>query len=126
VRRGQTLVATLIVIVIMLALAVVLFRGSGAFSSPGESQSSRPDGMGQTVLGDVRLRAIDTQCQNNLRQVRGSVEVYNSMNEDMFPESLQATRLPADFLQCPLGKVAYLYEPAQGYVSCPHPGHEKY
>ncbi len=122
--RGNTLVGTLITIAIMAVLAVVLFKGSGAFG--GKSAPARKDGLGTTVMGQVRYDAKDTVCQSNLQQVRMSLQIAESDNDDKPPETLQATHLGADFYKCPLGGEPYIYDPATGKVHCPHPGHEKY
>jgi len=125
VKRGQTLVATLIVIAIMAILAVVLLRGSGALSS-GPAQSSRPDGKGTTTMGAAEWAARDTVCQSNLGQVRAAITILMGANEDHPPEDIKETKLPKEFYFCPVGKEPYTYDATTGQVHCPHPGHEKY
>ena len=122
-QRGQTLVASLIVIAIILVLAVVLLRGSGAFT--GAPASNRADGKGTTVVGAVRYEAKDEVCKSNLGQVRQAIQIAAPLDED-FPATLQDTKLPSEFYACPIGKEPYQYDPATGVVRCPHPGHEKY
>ena len=124
-KRGQTLAATLIVLVIMAILAVVLFRGSGAFSGE-KPKSSRPDGHGTTVLGAAEYAARDDVCRSNLGQVRAALVIATQSNEDTPPTDLKETKLPAEFYSCPIGKEPYAYDPATGVVHCVHPGHEKY
>lgn len=122
---GQTLAASLVVIAIIGVLAVVLFKGSGAF---GAKSSPRADGRGTTVPGLVKAKAEDTKCRNYLGQLRASLEIARTNNEDQFPSTLEETRLGSTFYGCPMGKgkEPYSYDPTTGRVSCIHPGHEKY
>ena len=123
-QRGQTLVASLIVVVIILILAVVLFKGSGVFG--GKPVASRPDGKGTTVLGGVRYAAKDDVCRSNLGQLRSAIQILDSTNDDHPPATLQETKLGSDFYSCPVGHEPYQYDPATGQVRCPHPGHQNY
>ncbi|MEZ0325865.1 MAG: type II secretion system protein [Fimbriimonas sp.] len=120
--RGQTLVATLIVITIIAVLSVALWKGSGMFGAGG---SSRKDGKGETIIGQTMYRARDEVCRSNLNQVRSSIQI-NTTVEDEHPATIQDLKLPAEFSVCPIGKEPYVYDPATGKVTCPHPGHEKY
>ena len=122
-RRGQTLVASLIVIAIIGILAVALMKGSGMFS--GEAKSPRKDGKGTTTMGLAQYKARDEVCRSNLGQVRMSININTSTDEE-HPATLQDLKLPAEFMRCPIGKEPYVYDPATGQVDCPHPGHEKY
>jgi len=119
-RSGQTLAATLIVVGIIAVLAVVLLTGTRG------GQSSRKDGLGKTLVGASKLKAVDEECRNNLRQVRASLLIASSNEDETFPGSLQETKLGDSFYRCPIGKEPYTYDPAGGKVNCPHPGHEKY
>ncbi len=120
--RGQTLVATLIVLTIIAVLSVAIWKGSGMF---GKGGSSRKDGKGETVLGQTMYRAKDEVCRSNLNQVKQSITLNTSTDEEP-PASLQDLKLPKEFSFCPIGKEPYQYDPATGKVTCPHPGHEKY
>lgn len=119
-QRGQTLVASLIVIAIIAILAIVVLKGSF-----GEGKSSRPDGKGTTIPGAVMAKAQDTVCKDRLNQIRMSISMTYTTDET-YPSTLQETRLGASFYQCPIGKEAYQYDPSAGKVHCPHPGHENY
>ena len=121
--RGNTLVGLLVTIALMGLLAVVLFKGSGAF---GAKMSSRKDGKGTTVLGQVQYDAKDTVCRSNISQVRQALMIAQSNNDEKFPASIEDTKLGNDFYKCPLGHEKYIYDPTTGKVTCPHPGHEKY
>jgi hypothetical protein len=121
--RGQTLVATLIVIAIIAVLSVVLWKGSGAFGKG--AGSPRKDGKGATVLGQVTYSAKDEVCRSNLNQVRLSIQVNTTADEE-HPATLQDLKLPPEYSNCPIGKEPYAYDPAAGKVACPHPGHENY
>lgn len=118
-HRGQTLVASLIVLAIIAILAVVALRGNF-----GEGKSPRKDGLGITAPGLVRAMAIDTKCQSNLGQVRMAIGLKQT-TDDEFPASIEETRLGSSFYKCPLGKEPYKYDPSTGTVTCPHLGHEK-
>ena len=119
--RGQTLVASLIVIAIIAILAVVMLKGSGG----GDMKAARADGRGQTLPGLVKAKAEDTTCQSNLNQLRQGIAVYETSN-DGFPPRMDDTRLGANFYKCPMGGETYQYEPSTGKVFCPHLGHEKF
>lgn len=117
-RSGQTLVASLIVIVIIAILAVTLLGGSG--------KSSRADGLGRTLPTQVKLKAKDDACMSNLRQARAGIMIARSNADDAPPSSLGETGLSADFLKCPIGGEPFAYDAESGTVTCPHPGHEQY
>ena len=122
--RGQTLVATLVVIAIMAILAVALLR---PWAVGGTAKPARADGKGNTVPGLVKLKADDTVCRSNLDQVRQFIQIARINADDQPPQTLAEIHgLPKEFLTCPLGKEPYQYDPATGTVRCVHPGHEKY
>ncbi len=120
-RRAQTLVATLIVIVILAMLAVVLMNGS-----LGPGQSSRKDGLGTTIPGAVKMAAKDDVCRSNLGQVRMGIQIARTNADDTPPATLEETKLGRDFYACPIGKEPFQYNAETGEVRCVHPGHEKY
>jgi hypothetical protein len=122
--RGNTLAGMLVTIAIMALLAVVLFKGSGAFGA--KTGPGRKDGRGTTVMGQAELAAKDEVCRSNLMQVREALMIVQSSNDEKFPDDIKDTKLPPEFYKCPLGKEKYVYDPATGKVYCPHPGHEKY
>lgn len=123
-QRGQTLVATMIVLAIMAILAVALLR---PWAVGGTQKPSRADGKGNTVPGLVKLKAEDTVCQSNLNQVRQFIQIARATADDQPPATLAEMQgMPKEFLSCPLGKEPYAYDPATGTVRCVHPGHEKY
>jgi hypothetical protein len=122
-QKGQTLVATLIVIAIMGILAVAMLK---PWAVGGTSKPARADGKGNTVPGLVKLKAEDEVCRSNLGQVRLMIQTQMG-GEDTPPTSLTELRgLPKEFLYCPIGKEPYAYDPTTGTVRCVHPGHEKY
>ncbi len=123
-QAGQTLVASLIVIAIIMVALVVMFKGNAAFG--GKPENSRKDGLGTTVLGQTRYAAKDDVCRSNISQLRQAIEVFESTNDDHPPQSLTETKIGNDFYQCPIGHEPYQYDPATGKVHCVHPGHETY
>lgn len=122
-QRGQTLVASLVVIAIMGILAVALLR---PWAVGGTSKPARADGLGNSMPGLVKLKTEDTVCQSNIGQVRLMIQAQMG-GDDTYPASLTELRgLPKEFLSCPIGKEPYQYDPTTGTVRCVHPGHEKY
>lgn len=123
-RRAFSLVEILAVMAIVAVLAVGATVGMRAF---GDSKSARPDGKGETVIGQTMLRAKDEVCRSNVNQVRQMIYVQSTGGEEGYPGTISDLRgLPKDFSNCPIGKEAYVYDPNTGTVTCPHPGHEKY
>ena len=122
--RGNTLVGMLITIAIMALLAVVMFKGSGAFGA--KTGPGRKDGKGTTVMGQAEWAARDTACRSDLIQLREALIIAQSNNDEKFPENILDTKLPKEFYKCPVGGEKYVYDPATGKVTCPHPGHENY
>ncbi len=123
-QRGQTLVATLIVIAIMGVLAVAMLR---PWAVGGTAKPARADGKGDSVPGLVKLKADDTVCMSNIAQVRQFIQIARGNADDQPPATLAEIQgLPKEFLSCPLGKEPYQYDPTTGTVRCVHPGHEKY
>lgn len=118
-QRGQTLVASLIVIAIITVLAVVFLKGGG-------QMSQRKDGIGKTIVGQTKAAAKDDVCRSNLGQVRMALQIAQDPVEGTWPADLTATRLGSQFYSCPLGHEPYQYDPKTGQVHCVHPGHEKY
>jgi hypothetical protein len=123
-HSGQTLIASLIVIAIILVAVVVMFKGSAAFG--GKPTNSRKDHLGTTVLGQTQYAAKDDVCLSNLSQLRQSIQVFEASNDDHPPESLEETKIGAQFYSCPIGHEPYRYDPTTGQVHCVHPGHEAY
>jgi len=125
-QRGNTLVATMVVVVIMLVMAVALFKGGSMFGSKG-STPARADGKGKTVMGAALMAAHDEECRSDLSQVRQSLIIAQSSDaDDHYPATLDGTHLGSHFYSCPEGHEPYVYDPTTGQVHCVHPGHEKY
>jgi|GEM_PF-6710814 len=125
--RGNTLIATMVTLVIILLLASAFMFGSGMFRKPGEAPvSSRPDGKGTTVPGAAEAAARDVVTRERLSQVRMAIELFKTNNDDQFPASLDDLKLPKEVLIDAVGKVPFVYDPATGTVTSPHLGHEKY
>jgi hypothetical protein len=124
-RRANSLVGMLVVLVIMAILAVVFLKGGNVFG--GAAGSSRKDGKGTTIPGAALAKAEDTVCKSNLGQVRMLLGMRHDEEPDgNWPTTLEETKAGAGFYNCPLGKEPYKYDPATGNVKCPHPGHERY
>lgn len=117
------IVGVLVACAIGIGLVVLFVNGSGAF---GGNVPEREDGEGSTLVGRSMLAAKDTKCKSNLDQQRTAIQIATDPVDETPPESLAVTRLGSDFEKCPIGDEAYVYDPATGQVSCPHPGHESY
>ncbi|MFQ3669100.1 MAG: hypothetical protein SNJ74_06150 [Fimbriimonadaceae bacterium] len=122
---GQTLVSTLMVILIVGVLAVGLYIGFQSMGGGAEGKSARPDGQGQTIVGQSMLRARDEQCRSQLGQIRSAIQMNATLDEG-FPSDLSQLRLGDGFTRCPVGGEPYAYDPQTGQVACTHPGHERY
>lgn len=117
--RAFTIVSTLVTVALILGLAVFFISGTG-------QMKGRKDGLGKTIPGSVRAKALDTECVNHLSQIRQSILVTTTMGEDPNPASLSALRLGSEFDTCPIGKERYEYDATTGKVTCPHEGHEEF
>ncbi len=123
-QRGHLLIEIIVVMAIIAVLAGVLYGTNSVFSKGGAK--ARKDGKGGSALSLTRLKAEDTVCMSNIKQVRMALQVAATNADDTFPPTLEETRLGKDFYACPMGHEAYTYDPKTGTVTCPHPGHEKY
>ncbi len=118
--RGQTLVASLIVIAIILVCVVIFLKGTGD-----TKPIAKADGRGQTTLGNARATAEDAVCKANLSQVRQLLQVAKSTDEEA--KYATAAEIPgaASVSKCPVGKEPYSIDET-GKVKCLHPGHGKF
>ncbi|MFN3728813.1 MAG: type II secretion system protein [Fimbriimonadaceae bacterium] len=124
-RRGYTLASTLITVAIMGLLATAFMTGGfGMMSTKGESEDGKPQ-RSQTIPGRVRDRAQDTQCQQQLGQVRMGLQVAMVGVEEP-PQTLEELRLGQSTITCPVSKEVYAYDPATGTVQCTFPDHTSY
>lgn len=123
VQRGNSLVGVLVAVFIVI-LAIVIFTTGGKFLG-GES-GERADGKGETLIGKGIYRGKDATCMSNMGQLRSGISLATDPVDNVFPQSLEETKLGAQFYVCPVGKERYEYDPATGTVYCPHKGHEKY
>jgi hypothetical protein len=119
--RGNTLAATLVVAVIILAATVVLMTGKG-----GAEPKMKADGRGKTVLGNAKATAEDSVCVSNLSQVRQLIQVAQATDEEFRPSTVAEIPGATSVGKCPVGKETYNLDPTNLNVSCPHLGHEKY
>jgi len=112
-----TLIGLLAAIVIIAILFVVFLGGGGGGSSA--------TGTGATTTpGKAKERAQDVLCENNLRQLRYEISIYQS-TDGANPPSLASLQTQV-VLTCPIGGEPYEYDPLSGQVRCVHPGHGRY
>ena len=119
-QRGQTLVASLIVIAIILVCVVVFMKGTG-----GAQPVMKADGRGKTVLGNAKATAQDEVCRSNISQARQLLQVQKASDEEYKATAVKDIPGAASVAACPVGKEPYTIDEA-GNIHCPHPGHEKF
>jgi competence protein ComGC len=117
--RGQTLVASLVVIAIICVLLVVFMKGDG-------TTKAKADGRGKTVLGNAKATAEDSVCKSNLSQTRQLFQMQKDSDDEFRPTSVADIPGAKSVAFCPVGKEPYLLEIETGAIKCPHPGHGKY
>lgn len=118
-NRGQTLVASLIVVAIILVCVVIMIKGTGD-SKP----RMKADGRGKTVLGNARATAQDEVCRSNISQARQLLQVAKSIDEETKYTNVADIPGAKGVANCPVGKEPYTIDEA-GVIRCPHLGHEK-
>ncbi|MBL8068606.1 MAG: hypothetical protein JNM28_09160 [Armatimonadetes bacterium] len=121
--RGNSLVGLLAAVAIVI-LAILFFTTGGKFL--GGKAEERADGKGETLIGKSIYAGKDDVCISNLKQLRMGIEIATDQVEGTHPQSIEETKLGAQFYSCPVGGEPYRYDPATGQVRCPHKGHEKY
>lgn len=113
---GQTLIAILVVLVIMM-LGYTLFLGPRRMK----------DGTVKSAPKAALDKASDFECQQYLSQVRQGIAMYGSGDGTEKPGSLaDLGKAMAPVTRCPVGGEPYGYDPATGRAWCPHPGHERF
>lgn len=116
-RSGQTMIGLLVVIVIILGLTLWFMYPSRQAKKGGAPQRS--------TATQVKDKAEDVVCRNNLRQIRMAIQT-DVMSGEPPPKSLAELHYPAESLRCPVGGEPYRYDPRTGQVHCVHPGHERF
>jgi hypothetical protein len=89
----------------------------------------RTNKEGRTLPAQAKRQAVSVVCRTNLNQIRTAITMYRDQNDDANPPSLSDLRdygVDPGLLQCPVGKIPYVYDPATGTVHCRYPGHEQY
>ena len=119
-RRGQTMVASLVVIAIILICVVIYLKGTGD-----TKPIAKADGRGQTTLGNARATAQDEVCKSNLSQVRQLLQVAKATDEETKYATVAEIPDAASVASCPVGKEPYTIDET-GKIKCPHPGHGKF
>lgn len=119
-NRGQTLVASLIVVAIILVCVVVFIKGTG-----GAQPVMKADGRGKTVLGNAKATAEDSVCASNIAQARQLYQIQKDQDEEYKPATVAEIPGATGVAKCPVGKEDYTID-ATGKIKCPHPGHGKF
>lgn len=120
-QRGQTLVASLVVVAIILICVVVFMKGTSD-----TAPKAKADGRGKTVLGNARASAQDEVCKSNLGQARQLLQVARTSDEEFKPNTVAEIPGAGSVCKCPVGKEDYFFDAESGDIKCPHLGHEKY
>ena len=119
-NRGQTIIASLVVVAIILVCIVFFMRGTSD-----TKPTPKADGRGTTTLGNVRASAQDEVCRANLGQARQFLAVAKSTDEESKFTTVAEIPGAKSVSTCPVGKEPYTID-AAGTVHCPYPGHEKF
>ena len=119
-ERGMVgLIALLVVVAIGVILMYVLLG----------PMSKKSGGGYETNPGRAMDKGREVECESNLRQIRGAIEIYRT-EHDSYPPTTADISLgvsnPAELMKCPVGAEPYAYDPATGRIQCPHPGHESF
>jgi len=111
------LVEILVVVVLIVAVAAVLY--------PRYAGNSRTSGGKATT---PLAKAHDTECLSNVRSVRQSIAAFKAGDpEEKNPAALTELReLSKDLRECPVSHLPYEYNPQTGEVRCPFPAHQSY
>jgi hypothetical protein len=113
--RGQTLVASLIVVAIILVCVVFFIKGTGD-SKP----IMKADGRGKTVLGNAKATAEDEVCRSNISQARQLLQVARTTDEETKYSKVADIPGAKSVSSCPVGHESYTIDEA-GTIHCPHP-----
>jgi len=122
---GSNMLGVMIAMGLILLLVAAWSAGGLGFLFGEKKPNTRPDKVGETVVGRSFARAKDDVCRSNLSQIRISLQAADP-TEDEHPASLEALNLPKETIVCPIDKKPYDYDPATATVKCKHLGHEKY
>ena len=123
-QKGQSLVGTIVAVLILVGVAVYFFTGGFGDKNP---ENEREDGKGSTIIGKSRYAAEDDVCRQQLSQIRQLVQVAMDPVEDTYPASLsEVGGMPSGYDKCPIDHEDYEYDSTDGTVTCPHAGHENY
>ncbi len=124
-RGNWTLIGLLVGVAIVVVAMAVMWGSGGRFTTAGkagEDLATQSDKT--TVIGQSMDAAKGSQCRQQLGQIRQSIEVYKTSNDEN-PATLNDLGLPAsaDFFACPTSKMPYVYDPATATVRCPYQYH---
>lgn len=120
-NRGQmlTIIEILVVAVIIVGAGLWIARsyvGTGG-GEPGKAATPKE-------------RALAVDCANNLRQLRGAIEMSREASEEGRPpkslDDLASSGIRGLPVKCPVSGRAYSYDPNTARVWCTTPGHEKF
>ncbi len=115
-KRAFSLIEIMVVLVLLVLLA--------AFLMPKYLRGSKT-ASGKRVEAPIQ-RAQSVDCGNNLRQIRGAVQMATTADEENKPQSLAALRtygVSEAMTVCPVSRQPYQFAPANGQVSCVHSTH---
>ena len=119
-NKGQTMVASLIVVAIILVCVVLMMKGTS-----GAKPIAKADGRGQTVLGNARATAQDQVCLSQIDQARQLLSVAKATDEEAKFTSVADIPGAKGVSACPVGHEPYTIDET-GKIKCPHPGHGKF
>lgn len=121
----------------ILIVALIIIGGIMMYASMNrgaESVSTTIDNVGggapepQSLAGKAVRKAVSTECQSNLRQLRIMIDADKdpTVENGGYPPTLQSIQGAAPISMCPVSGEPYQYDPATGQVHCTQSGHEQY
>jgi hypothetical protein len=128
-RGNWTLIGLLVGVAIVIVAIAMMWGGNGSnFTTAGKAgQDLQAQSDKKTVIGQSMDAAKGSQCKQQLVQIRQSIEMFKSSNEEN-PASLKDLGLAVgpEFFVCPTSKMPYVYDPAAGTVRCPYQYHTNF
>jgi len=122
-ERGQLSLLGLLLALVIIGILLYQYLGphSVKTSAPGVEDL-------QTTPGKAIERGHGVECQGNLRSIRAAIEMARE-DQGAPPASINDIKVSTadpNFFKCPVGGEDYVYNPQDGTIRCPHPGHEGY
>ena len=126
-ERGMLSLLGLLLALVIIAILYYQYMGSHSAKTPAKTSAPGVEDL-QTTPGKAIERAHDVECQSNLRTIRASINMARD-DQGAPPASIKDIKVGTanpNFFKCTVGGEDYAYNPQDGTIRCPHPGHEGY